>query len=255
LVASANYRLNEGPLRGLPPGAEAYVLANGERRQKLTEAAERLLVNRKWTATTDFTGSGNTDYLMLYRYIVERKPDYVLELGSGISTLFIACAMEEVGKGHLVTVDHIAHYSEEAGRTMPAELAKRVDFVVSQSVGEVYGGVSAVRYREIPTHPYDMIYVDGPPTLVGNTYFPSTDALHIIQAGKHPADVLIDLRLATVHRYSDWVTQPVIFDPLMQLGVISALRASHIKSETSPWHFESQVMIGDAFETLGLQAP
>jgi len=248
--------LNEVPVKRLPDGTDEYLRTHRDRQEQLGSAAAQLLREVQWTTKADFTGAGSTDYLILHRYIVERRPTHVLELGSGITTLILARAMAETGKGHLTSVDHIASYSEETRRLVGPELGKHVTFATSPSVGEVYAGVSALRYREIPNLPYDLIFVDGPSTLIGDVDFPSTDAIHVISANMHPVDIIVDFRIVTLQRYSNWINRPVVFDPILHLGVIPHVNSDDIlRKQPSPWDFKSRIQIGDAFRTLDLSDP
>lgn len=50
--------------------------------------------------------------VILYKDIVKHKPDLVLELGGGVSSIIITKALKDIGKGRLVSIDHEEHYAE-----------------------------------------------------------------------------------------------------------------------------------------------
>lgn len=59
----------------------------------------RLPHTRGWAASPDFL-------VYLFDHIVSRRPEVLLELGSGVSTLVTAVALRKNGKGHLHSVEH-----------------------------------------------------------------------------------------------------------------------------------------------------
>jgi predicted O-methyltransferase YrrM len=96
-----------------------------------------------------------------------RQPKLILELGSGVSTVVMAYALEEIGEGHIVSLEHDKEYMD---RTL-AELDR-------------HGLASWVDLRHAPLKPVniegnewiwydtnilgdldriDMVVVDGPP--------------------------------------------------------------------------------------------
>ena len=225
LFASAAYRLNTAPLLRLPAGSENWIANNRDYAAELDRDATAL-IDRIPAAKGDLLGAGKTDYLFLYRYILKRRPARVLELGSGISTLFLAAALEEAGCGQLVTVDHVQRFSDGARQRVPDSLLHRVEFVVSHATGELYRGISAIRYDEIPKGHYDMVFVDGPPVIIGDTAFPSSDVLHLLS--DRPTDIIVDKRVTTLHRYAQWLTKPVQFDPVCDLGFVKGATAKSL---------------------------
>jgi predicted O-methyltransferase YrrM len=51
--------------------------------------------------------------LMLTTLVADEKPELVVETGSGVSTLVIAYALEKLGRGRVVAIDHDAGYAEK----------------------------------------------------------------------------------------------------------------------------------------------
>lgn len=60
---------------------------------------------RGWAASPDFL-------LELYRTIRERRPELVVEVGSGVSTLVAAYALQQNGRGRLVSLDHDPEFAD-----------------------------------------------------------------------------------------------------------------------------------------------
>lgn len=125
---------------------------------------------RGWAASPDLL-------LYLYELTLEKKPDVIVELGSGVSTLVMAAALKTNGKGRLYSFDHDAEYA-----TRTAGLLAR----------ESFGDVATVEHAPLsPWHPpaptglaeswnwytlpeavaalpgIDLLVVDGPPESTG----------------------------------------------------------------------------------------
>ena len=202
------------------------------------------------------TGAGPGDYMVLHRYVTERRPTHVLELGSGVTTAVLAEAMHAVGAGKLTSVDHNQKFTDEATDFLPTDLASRVEFVVEPCYGGTYRGIDVTYYVDVPIAPYDMMFVDGPFTLAGNRHFPSTDIIRVVERLTTPVDVIIDKRLTTLHWMSAWLDCPVVYDPDLRLGVIGGLTSGMI-SKQSPTIYDhvSRVRVGSAIEALGMKEP
>jgi hypothetical protein len=208
------------------------------------------------TPNMDYTGASAGDYYLIYRYILKAKPSSVLDLGSGITTCVMAKALAEVerrdGKvGKLVTVDHIAEYSEGTKKLLSPELSKYVQFHVSPMVGEIYQGINAVRYRDVPPGGYELIFVDGPPSIIGRAQFPVTDALyHLMPPDGAGTTILVDHRIPTLSYYSLWLDKEVYFDPCLGVGLVKDLHESDVKSR--PRSSRRRVLIGNILKVLDL---
>lgn len=147
---------------------------------------------------------------LLYQAIRTRKPQYVLECGSGASTLIIGHALKENGSGQLISIDENVEYSRKIMEIVGSEypISTHIETIVSDS----FEGVIGCRYAKIPDHAYDFVFVDGPTT-------PTTDldAWYVLEKNPH-AFVMIDNRTSTYHalrtRYAGY------FVPLIHLGFI-----------------------------------
>jgi predicted O-methyltransferase YrrM len=207
----------------------------------------------------DYTGASAGDYFLLYRYILNTRPSSVLEFGTGITTCVMARALAEVeqnngGERKLVTVDHVAAYSAGTSKLLSPALAKYVEFHVSPMTGEVYQGISSIRYQDVPGDGYDFIFVDGPPAIIGRAQFPTTDALyHLKQEGAEGTTILVDRRLPTLSYYSLWLDKDVYFDPCLGVGLIKNVFARDVKSRPRSWG-RRRVIVGNILKILNIQA-
>ena len=98
--------------------------------------------------------------------VLERKPELVFEIGSGISTLTMAYCLRRVGTGRIVSLENEPRYAA-ATREMLAqhglsELVTIVDAPITESVigGERWSWYDLARLPT--TRPIDLLFVDGP---------------------------------------------------------------------------------------------
>jgi hypothetical protein len=83
-----------------------------------------------------------------------------------------------------------------------SDLRSLVDFTLTHVVPDQFNSVTCLRYHDLPDQEFDLIFVDGPPTIFGDVQFPSTDAFHAIRRSSRPADIIVDHRMQTLSRYS-----------------------------------------------------
>lgn len=94
----------------------------------------------------------------LYRLVMKRRPKIILELGGGCSTFVLAAAAKAVG-ARLYSVDQSDHWQSLVRDAMPKHLA--VSYHLSDIESCKANGVSACRYKSLPTDNPNMVYVDG----------------------------------------------------------------------------------------------
>jgi predicted O-methyltransferase YrrM len=103
--------------------------------------------------------------------IRRREPKRILEAGSGASTLVMAYALEQTGRGRLVALDHLEAYAEQSARQVAAHGLQ--DQAVVQHAplrSQQYDGPSWKWYDPDPLDealdpkaPIDLLVIDGPP--------------------------------------------------------------------------------------------
>lgn len=96
---------------------------------------------------------------VLYDYIVEHKPNLVVELGTGhgFTTLSMGIALCENGKGHLYSYDY---YMEDGWQTNIQNIQKKVDeFELQKWIS--LGKADAYQWIDNPPFEHiDMLYLD-----------------------------------------------------------------------------------------------
>ncbi|MBD8080775.1 class I SAM-dependent methyltransferase [Cellulosimicrobium arenosum] len=139
-----------------------------------------------------------TALLWLIDEIEQRRPEHVVECGSGTSTFWIAMALRQNGRGQVISLDHLEEFAvrtrsvlERHGLTEVAEVRHAPLIATQTPRGEFqWYGVNPATVG-----PIDLLVVDGPPEATGPlARYPALPLLH----GSLTADarVLVD----DVHR-------------------------------------------------------
>jgi predicted O-methyltransferase YrrM len=124
------------------------------------------------------------DFARLVVQELDRRPDVVVELGSGVSTLLVASVLSRRGFGRLVSVDHDHRFAAETGARLDrARVADRVSLIVAPLRPHTFGAVTTVWYDvpsvldALPAGPIDLLVIDGPPSNVDWARWPAMEVL------------------------------------------------------------------------------
>jgi len=128
---------------------------------------------------------------LLAREVLTHKPEKILELGSGVSTLILGQILKRNGRGHLLSVDHDPEWANQTRRFV--EFLGLGDFVsvVDAPLKETRAGNQASKWYDIPKisldnlGAIDFLLVDGPPQARDNP-----------QAARYPAFPMLRDRLS-----------------------------------------------------------
>ncbi len=93
-----------------------------------------------------------------------RKPEQVLELGGGVSTLVFARALQKIGKGHITTVEHEPFYAQQLRKWLREYHLDKWVTVVEAELSDY--SIENTKYRwytmnDIPVQAFDIIVADG----------------------------------------------------------------------------------------------
>lgn len=143
---------------------------------------------RDWAISPDFA-------LLLLTEIRARRPRLVLELGSGASTVLIAYALEGLGAGRVVSLDHEPAYARRTEALITAHGLEAVAAVRTAPLTSIaLGGEDFLWYAPDAysgLRLIDVVVVDGPPGSLGpQARYP---ALPVLQPFLAPdAVILVD---------------------------------------------------------------
>ena len=108
-----------------------------------------------WAASADFL-------VILAETVLARRPETVVEFGSGVSTLVAARCLQLNGRGRLLTFDHDAAFAEVTRQRL--QRLGLAGEVVAVPLGEPPSGYAG-RWYDVADLPatIDLLVIDGPP--------------------------------------------------------------------------------------------
>ena len=166
-----------------------------------TRVARRQLRKRGWDqllagVSSEAIPADPVDLMTIYRAVRKAKPQEVLELGSGQSTVFIALALSHNGSGHLWSVESEATWLEHSRKLIPPQLAGFVTFVpAGVEITHPYG-VPAWRYTDVPKRSWGFVLIDGPE--LGRGADVSSDLVDLFDDLTARATGVVDFRRLTM---------------------------------------------------------
>lgn len=129
--------------------------------------AHPLPPSRSWAASPDLI-------VEILNQIRDRKPQLIVELGSGLSTVWIARVLEQNGFGKLVSIDHEAHFAEKTRAQLAVHgLESLVDLRVGALEEQRWVDGTQSWYPQglfDGLEKIDLLIVDGPPRNDTETY-------------------------------------------------------------------------------------
>jgi hypothetical protein len=115
--------------------------------------------------TRDWAGS--PDFLrIVYDQVRTQKPETVVECGSGVSSIVIARALQQNGRGRLISLDHDVIFAEKTRQNLARHgLEQWVDMRVEPLQDSGVTGQKTPWYplKNIPSANIHLVVVDGPP--------------------------------------------------------------------------------------------
>ncbi|CAN5907585.1 hypothetical protein BH11MYX3_BH11MYX3_26300 [soil metagenome] len=110
--------------------------------------------------------------LMLAQMIADERPELVVETGSGVSTLVAAYALQKLGRGKVVALEHDRAYANQTRALIALHGLSAYAMVIDAPIEPIdLGGKT---YRWYATRaleglgPIDLVVDDGPPRYVGD---------------------------------------------------------------------------------------
>ncbi len=124
-------------------------------------------------ASTESAAIDLADAIAIYEVILRRRPKYLLELGTGTSSVVIALAINRLQKEDatytptFITIEENEQWLNYHEQHFPIELRPLAQIICRPVVGKVIGNEKVACYAEIPIYPYEFIHIDGPLKLLG----------------------------------------------------------------------------------------
>ena len=143
---------------------------------------------RSWAASPDLLH-------YLYRYVLQKRPQQILECGSGLSTLIFAYALRGTGDaGRVIALEHSDDYAASTRQLLEEhELTEYAEVRLAPLTDVHIGGEVWTWYdpAALPAGPIEVALVDGPPGDLGShARFPALPML--LDRLAPAADVFLD---------------------------------------------------------------
>lgn len=106
----------------------------------------------------------------LVALVRENRPQVIVELGSGSSTLVCGYALESVGQGQILSFDHEAEYAAATNASLAVHGLSNCATVHHAALRETQYGSESWRWYDLNPEnlpPIEMLIVDGPPMTTG----------------------------------------------------------------------------------------
>lgn len=119
---------------------------------------------RGWAASPDFL-------LLLAEHVLQKKPECIIECSSGASTVVLAQCAKLNGYGHILSLEHDAHYAEKTRQQLIKQELEDWATVIDAPLRDYeFNGQNYRWYtlnEQIKSTHVDMLVIDGPPASLG----------------------------------------------------------------------------------------
>jgi predicted O-methyltransferase YrrM len=129
--------------------------------------------------------------VVLAREIALNRPQTIVELGSGVSTVLIGRMLKQAGSGKLFSLDHDAGWAAETRRHIEASALQDHVVVLDAPLAKQPFGGQEFNWYQVPEQlkqagSIDLIIVDGPPQALDPSGMPRYPALPAFLAQLSP---------------------------------------------------------------------
>ena len=128
--------------------------------------------------------AASPDFLkLIMETIISNKPELIVELGSGTSTIIAAKTLEKLKSGFLLSIDNDAKFAEQTRQRITLETLEKYSEVITSELkditvnGESYNWYDTSFLEKIDRK-IELLIVDGPPRIINkNARFPAIPLL------------------------------------------------------------------------------
>jgi len=108
--------------------------------------------------------------VMLAQIVADQRPEVIVETGSGVSTLILAYALEKLGRGRVIALEHDPAYARRTREELDRHGLAAYATVVDAPLEPVTVGGETHRWYALgalPAGAIDLVVDDGPPRYAG----------------------------------------------------------------------------------------
>ncbi len=200
---------------------------------------EEILAYQKETKST---GAKYATLYHIYHSVLKRKPQGIVECGTGLSTVVICRAIEDLKVQNnsyspsFISLESEEFYWTHAKNLLPKKYHDYVEIKLSALCEDAYGMFRGVRYEFMPTQHYDLVFVDGPNYKAsdGRMSF-CFDLINYIKNSQTPVYAVIDTRVSTVYVLQKLLgTSKVRYNPFSRVGFVYDAKSDDFRTITEP---------------------
>ena len=187
----------------------------------------------------------------LYNYILKKKPKKILELGSGLSTLIILVAINNIKNIYpkynpiFVSMENNKKYYLNTKKKIPKYYKNKVKLVLSKIIKDNFLLFSGYRYLNVPKMKYDFIFVDGPNYKDQDGMSCSFDVIFILKNFTNYFDCIIEKRLSTVY-----IMQKLLGKKAVKLSFVNRTSFLKVNINDLKTNLDSQVFKKSFFNNI-----
>jgi len=121
-----------------------------------------------YTSKSKFTGTKFPSLYRLVKIILKKKPKYILELGTGISTAVLAETILHIKKKDpnyhckFVSMESVQEWYDMAKQLLPKNYEEIVEIILGKRELYEYLMFRGYVHSNIPNYSFDFIFLDGP---------------------------------------------------------------------------------------------
>ncbi len=192
--------------------------------------------------TTKSTGAKYATLYQIYTGVMKRKPQGIVECGTGLSTVVICKAIEKIKLTdpsyfpRFVSLESEEFYWQHALNLLPEKYKSFVEIRHSELVEDAYSIFRGIRYKDIPAGPYDFVFVDGPDykTDKGGPSF-CFDLIKYIENSAAPVYAIIDTRVSTVYVLQKILGKKLVaYNGISRVGTVNGAKKTDLLLLTEP---------------------
>ena len=189
---------------------------------------ERMLPNIRQIAAcyrqkSSSTGMKYTTLWLAIRHIVRHRPKFILESGTGLSTIFLAevvLYLKQIDSSYsptIISMESVEEYFKLAQELLPIQYKSFVQIIFGPRVKAEYSIYRGFSHSNIPKLPYDFVLLDGPRY---DDEYGSSTCMDVLQARLYSPvtnlGVCIDTRVSSVFMYQCILGDAVRYYPFMR---------------------------------------
>ena len=167
--------------------------------------------------------------LKLKKKIQKFRPKFIIEFGTGASTIFICEVIKEIQKKNknykpkFISIESKKEWFDKAIAFLPRKYIKDVEIILSETKEIKVNMFRGIASKNIPEYPYEFIFIDGPDyhTKYGSSF--CADILNVLKLSpKGTLRGVVDCRVSTCYVLQQiFGKNQVKFSPISKVGTIN----------------------------------